>query len=181
MELWELMCGNVNNFSVLVYANPDDAWTGLFKPDGKPKHWQNRPSVQPFIEKRRKKQKPQADIGYFTAGTFMLNEKAYNALSDFLLQFGELLEVNCENEIKYYYNVTNLFSCIDYENSSKIGSSVTKAEFLQTDIPKDAQIFKDPLTVGSAIYATDVAKAILEKRIADAELTGLDIFEAGSR
>ena len=137
--------------------------------------------MQPFVEKRRKKQKPQADIGYLTAGTFFLNDKAKNALADFLLQFGELLEVACENEVKYYYNVTNLISCIDYEKSEKIGQSVIKAFFLPTAIPHDAQVFKDPLTVGTAIYLTTSAKAILEQRIADAQLTGLRIFAAGTR
>jgi hypothetical protein len=181
MEVWEMMCGNVNDFSVLVFANDEDAWAGIFTPDGKPKQWAKRPSVQPFVEKRRKKQKPQADIGYFHPGTFMLNEKARTALADFLLQFGELVEVDCEDEVKYYYNVTNLVSCVDYEGSAKLGTAVTKAVFLADAIPTDAQIFKDPLTVSTRTYLTSAAKAILEQRIADAQLTGLKIFEAGTR
>ena len=111
----------------------------------------------------------------------MLNERAKNELADFLLQFGELLEVDCAGEVKYFYNVTNIVSCIDYENSTKRGTAVTKAVFLAQAIPSDAQIFKDPLTANARTYLTSAAKAILEHRIAAAQLTGLEIFEAGTR
>lgn len=176
-----MMCGNVNDFSVLVDADPADAWAGIFDPDGKPKQWAKRPAVQPFVEKRRKKQKPQADIGYLTPGALILNHKAYDALADFLLEFGELLELDCIGEVKYYYNVTNLISCIDFANSGKIENCVTKAAFLSHAIPKDSQIFKDPLTANARTYLTSAAKTILEQRIAAAQLTGLEIFEAGTR
>ena len=57
MEVFELKCGNLNDFSPLVISNDEDALTGLFRPDGKSKLWETRPTIRAFIEKGRKKQK----------------------------------------------------------------------------------------------------------------------------
>lgn len=180
-QLWELTSGGTNNFSVYVFSSREELWSGIFDMDGKSKQWDYRPSVQAFVDKKRKVQKPQADIGYLTHGTIILNAKAYSALKDFLLQFGELLEIDCSGEVRYFYNITNLISCIDYEASEKMGTAVVKAEFHQDKIPKDAQIFKDPLTSGVRMYLTQSAKDHLEKIITENALTGFLFFEAGKK
>lgn len=179
MGLWEMRCGNLNNFSGLVYVNDEDVWANLFGSDGTPKHWQTRPKVQPFVNKRKKKQLPQADFAYLTPGTIFLSEKAFGALQDFFEQFGQLLPVDCVGEPRYYLNITNLISVVDYDNSVKTGTAVTSAAFLADATPISAQIFKDPLTAKTRIYLTDAAKAIIEQRIAEFQLTGLLIAEAG--
>lgn len=180
-KLWEFTSGGTNNFSVYVYANEEDSFAGIFITNGKPIHWETRPYVQAYVDKKKKVQKPQADIGWFVPGTIILNGKAYAVLKDFLLQFGELLEIDCGGEVRYFYNITNIIPCIDFEKSGKIGTAVVKAEFFQDKIPKDAQIFKDPLTVGGRMYLSQAAKDILEKIIADNELTGFLFFEAGKK
>ncbi len=179
MELWELMCGDLETYSVYVHTHDEDVNRRVFRPDGKPKAWETRPSIQPFVNKRRKKQKPLPDIGHLTVGVLILSEKAYQILGSFLLQFGQLLELDCQDQTKYYFNVTNLISCIDFDRSSKIENAVTKAIFAPASIPKEAQIFKDPLTIGTAIYLTTEAKTKLESLIFDGKLTGLAIFKAG--
>jgi hypothetical protein len=180
-HLWEFTSGGTNNYAVYVYVNREDSFAGIFSTDGKPKQWEKRPSVQAFFDKKRKVQKPQADIGWFVGGTVILNSKAYAVLKDFFLQFGELLEIDCSGEVRYFYNITNLISCIDYDASEKLGTAVVKAEFCQEKIPKDAQIFKDPLTSGVRMYLTQAAKDTLEKIIAEHQLTGLLFFEAGKK
>lgn len=179
MALWEVTTAGSNDFTMMVYTNNEDVASGIFRPNGLPKNWQTRPSIQPFVDKKRKKQKPQADISHLTHGTMILNQRAYQVLADFLQRYGELLALDCQGELKYYYNVTNLVSCVDFEASTKIEDCVTKPVFCEQKIPAGAHIFKDPLTVGTRIYLTDEAKALLEEMIADAGLTGLIFFKAG--
>jgi hypothetical protein len=181
MSLWEMMTGGTNNFTALVHANEEDAWSGTFKPNGLPKHWETRPHIQPFVDKKRKNPKPQADIGHLVPGAMVLNEKSYNVLKDFLQQYGQLLPVDCKGEVKYYYNVTHLISVIDVANSEKLegGTAIVRARFLDAAIPKDAQIFKDPITANARIYLSTAAKEILEKNITENGLTGILFFRAG--
>lgn len=179
MNFFEAMCSGINDFTPLVYASAEDALGEPFATDGKPRHWQKKPCVQPNWNKRRKKQKPIADFGLIAPGGIALSEKAYKAVGEFLGQFGQLLEVDCCGEVRYWYNVTNLVSCIDFDKSEKIEDAVTKAAFLPAAIPTGIQILKDPLTASTRIYLTDAAKEILEKTISDAGLTGLAFFKAG--
>lgn len=179
MDFFEMMCGNVNDFSPLVYLNEADPFDEPFATDGKPRHWQRRLCVHASVNKRRKKQKPIADFALLTPGSLFLSEKAYKVVGGFLGKFGQLLEVDCDAEPRYWYNVTNLVPCIDFEKSEKLGNSVTKAEFLADAIPSGAQVLKDPRTANTRIYLTAAAREILEKLIADAGLTGLAFFQAG--
>ncbi len=184
MELFELRNERINELRRFVYTNdvysrPD---TSFFDMDGKPKHWATRPKIETFIDKRKKKKRPLADISLLKPGTVILNNKAYTVLKDFLLQFGQLLEVDCDDdgEIGYFYNVTNIIPCIDFDNSERMESAIINPKFLCDAIPKDAQIFKDPYKLGINIYVSKTAKEILEKLIADAGLTGAQIVEAGA-
>lgn len=159
----------------------------LFLTDGTPKHWHERPRCRPNVQKNKRKQMPLADLSYISPGSILLNRKAYDVLKDFILPFGQLLEVECmneggvlgekESEIFYFYNVVNMVSCIDYENSQKIGSGVYKPAFFPAATPKDLQIFKDPLTKRAHIYLTEPAKEQFATLIADAGLVGSRFFQ----
>lgn len=156
--------------------------------DGKPKSWHVRPKLVPLLEKRKKNQKPLADISYVTPGSVVLNRKAWLALKEFLQPFGEFLEVDCFNtkldgdftlgEQHYFYNVTNIIACIDYESSGKMGGGVSAPVFFPDAIPSGIQVFKDPHWVRTDILLSNLAKAKLEGLIADTQLTGADIVPA---
>ncbi len=178
-QLWELTSGGVAGFANLTSKNYEDLLGGMFNTDGKPKAWGKVPSVEPTFYKGKKPQPPTADIGWFTPGTIILNGKALAVLNDFLSRFGEFLEMDCQGSPRYFYNVTNLVSCVDFEKSEKIETAVTKPEFILDAIPADAQVFKDPLTAGGRIYATRAAREVLEGIIAENALTGLRFHEAG--
>ena len=179
MKIWELRYDGVNDHAVLVSLEGAMSILTIFGVDGKPKEWVARPKVTPFIEKRRKTAKPRADLSYLIAGSIMLNEKACQALKDFLLPFGQLLEVDCQGEVEYFYNVTNLVPCIDYERSGKTGSSVIKEVFLPDAVPEMPLVFKDPYTAKSCIYLNQAGKEKFEKLCADAGLFGARFVEAG--
>jgi hypothetical protein len=181
MKLWEIRNSGINELRVLVFKNMADLLSGVFELDGKPKHWANPPQIAASVEKRKKVQKPRADISYLMPGTLILNKKAATALKPFLLRFGELLEVDCDGEIEYLYNVTNIIACIDYEKSTKAegGSAVIKEVFMPSAIPDTEQIFKDPYRLTMSIYVSESAKHTLEKLITDAQLTGAQFFGAG--
>ena len=179
-QLWECLAGS-NDFCPYIFANPDDAWSGLFKTKGMPMNWASTPGIKKYVDKKPKNNSPQADFGWLLPGTIILSEKAHAILKDFLQQFGELLLVDCEGEARYFYNVTNIVPCIDFEKSGKVETAVVKPEFLQDAIPLDAQIFKDPRTAGGRIYLTQAAKDILEANITENSLTGLRFFAAGKK
>jgi hypothetical protein len=179
-QLWECIAGS-NDFCPYAYNSEDDAASDLFDTNGKPKIWASTPLIKKYVPKKVKDRKPQADFGWLSPGTVILSEKAWATLKEFLLQFGELLLLDCEGEARYFYNITNLVPCIDYEKSEKIETAVIKAKFLQAAIPDSAQIFKDPRTASGRMYLTQAAKDILEKAIAEHGLTGLWFFEAGTK
>jgi hypothetical protein len=182
VQLWECMSGS-NDFAGLTPQDMPDMMAGMFNTDGESKKWQKIPLIVPTFYKGKKKQPPLADIAWLTPGAIVLNSKASAVLRTFLLKFGELLEMSCAGEINYFYNVTNVISCIDFDGSEKTpsGQSVRQAAFFSHAIPQDTQIFKDPLTAGSRIYLTQAAKDALEKLIAENGLTGLRFFEAGKK
>ncbi|MEN9867240.1 MAG: hypothetical protein RL748_2830 [Pseudomonadota bacterium] len=178
-QLWEITSGGINGFANLTSKNHEDLLGGLFNTDGKPKVWDKVPSVEPTFYKGKKPQPPMADFGWFAPGTVILNEKALAALQTFLSGFGEFLEMNCLGAPRYFYNVTNLISCINFDQSEKIEAAIIRPVFLQEAIPLKAQIFKDPLTAGGHIYATQAAREVLEAIILQYGLTGLRFHEAG--
>lgn len=162
-QLWEFIAGS-NDFCPYVHFDPDDAYNGLFETNGKPMQWTATPRIKKFVDRKPKNNMPQADFGWLLPGTIILSEKAHSLLKDFLQQFGELLFLDCDGEARYFYNITNLVSCIDFEKSEKSssGKSILKAEFLQDAIPDSAQIFKDPRTAGGRMYLTQAAKEMLD-------------------
>lgn len=179
MHIWKLKSGLNNELNSFVYVDEDDICNEIFVSDGTPKNWPTPPKIQPFVEKRKKKQKPLGDINYLLSGSVVLNEKAYSALKDFLAPFGQLLEMDCQGEKHYYYNVTNMIPCIDFDRSETEGGAVIKEVFLSDAVPKNIQVFKEPYRKRVDIYLNDPAKDTLEKLISDAGLTGAQIVKAG--
>lgn len=172
MAVWELVAVS-NDLTQFVAANREDMDNDVFCANGQPKTWATRPQMIVFMEKRRKKPKPLGDVSFIQPGSVILNQKAYGVLHTFLGQFGQFLETDCDGEIFYFYNVTNLISCIDPGKSRYVGPALFKAAFDAALAPKDAQIFKDPLLSETAIYASDAAKAVLDSLIAGANLSGI--------
>ncbi len=183
MQIWEMRYDGINQYSVLVPSEDDSNLLPIYLTDGKEKHWDRRPSVEPFIEKRKKLQKPRADLSYLSVGSIVLNTKAYLALKDFLSPFGQLLELDCKGETEYFYNVTKLVPCIDYQRSEKKGKSVVKEVFLAEDVAEIAAnsplIFKDPYTARTRIYLNQAAKEKFEELALGAGLFGARFVPAG--
>jgi hypothetical protein len=182
MNIWKFNSVN-NDYTPFIYARDEDMAARLFLTDGTPKNWHVRPKCRPYVEKqKKKKQLPLADLSYISPGTILLNHKAYTALKDFLAPFGQLLEVECMNEggllgdklseLYYFYNVTNIISCIDYENSEKSFNSIDKESYFPDRIPSDVQIYRDPQRLRVQIYLSELAKEQFATLIAENKLTG---------
>ncbi|GGA37404.1 hypothetical protein [Dyella nitratireducens] len=149
--------------------------------EGKPVVW-NEPLrlVRDKGDSRRKTPKPRTDLTPFLFGVLVLNQKARNALGSFLSRFGQLLEIDVEGETEYYYNVTNVVSCIDPKRSKRRASGAIQEEAFNTSaVPSEPAVFKDPLTVTGRIYVNDGGKALLEQQIKAHGITGMDFARAG--
>ena len=140
------------------------------------------PRLVAGIEPRRKKPLPIPPIGHIEVGSFVLRPYAVSILAPFLCQFGELLEVEFEGELVYFYNVTKLVSVVDEARSLKSASgwSIVRAAFRQEAIPSEPMLFKDPLTARSRLYATAAARAWLLQVLQQHNLEGLTFYEPGS-
>lgn len=172
MAVWELIAVS-NDLTQFVATNREDVQNEVFYTDGKPKTWATRPQLTVFIEKRKKKPKPLGDVSFILPGSVILNQKAYDALHQFLEKFGQFLEAECDGKVFYFYNVTKVISCIDTANSKYIGKALFKAAFDDDLAPKDAQVFKDPLKLGTGIFVSATAKTMLDSLIASEKITGI--------
>jgi hypothetical protein len=178
--VWELKAGSVNDFAPLVFASERDAASGMFDVSGAPLAWGKKPKVEVFVESGKKKPKPQADISALTPGALAMNDKAKEALEPFLGQFGQFLELECDGERRWFYNVTNVVPCIDIANSAKKPSgAILKETFLADKVPAGEVVFKDPVTAPASLYVTNAGKSVLEKLAAEAGITGLALVEPG--
>ncbi len=176
MQVWQLTATS-NDRTQYIAANQADVKDQVFHTAGQPKVWATRPQLLVFVEKGRKKPKPLGDISFIVPGSIILNGKAYAALHEYLAQFGQFLEAKCEGEICYLYNVTTIIACVDKDNSKSIGGALFYAAFYADQVPQDAQIFKDPLMLKTAIFINEPAKARLDALIAANQITGIE-FDA---
>ncbi len=181
MAIWELRCGSVNEFASIVSRDYDNIEDELFDTDGRPKDWKDRPLVGYAVDKRKKTQKPRADVSLLLPGALVLNERARAALGPFLSKFGQLLELDCEGEPRWFFNATNLVACVDKDRSEKFEDGGIMLEALdESKAPKAAAVFKDPLTAPVRIYVNDAGKRTVEKLATDAGLTGIECGPAKS-
>lgn len=170
-----------NDYAMLIFCNEEELGAGMFDADGTPKHWAIRPRVEPFKETRGGKivQQPVADISALVPGSFVLSPKGYAALSDFLGQFGQFLELECNGETWYYYNVTNVIDCIDLSRSVMNGNYLKTAAYNESAIPLTPQVFKssDKRRRGY-LYLNDAARVKLQELVTAAGLTGFAVISA---
>ncbi len=173
MTVWEFKPGNVNDYAPLVFTSDKDIESGMFDAEGQPLTWKKKPKIEVFVESRKKKALPLADISALTPGALALNDKAKAALEPFLAQFGQMLEMDCEGQSRWFYNVTNVVSCIDEQRSEKRPTgALSKEEFFDDKVPTEPAVFKDPLTAPVKIYVNEAGKAALQSLIDDAGLVG---------
>jgi hypothetical protein len=179
MQIWNWFGAN-NAFTTLLAVRKEDLLGGVFTADGALKTWSSRPQVKPGIEKDVKKQLPLGDLSFLMGASVVLNGKAYEALKEFLEPFGQFLELDMVDETGigggdqrlYFYNVTNVIPCIDFDRSETEGKKVIKPAFVAGALPTGAQVFKDPFRKKMDIYLTDAAHAELTAQIAHAGLRG---------
>ena len=114
-------------------------------------------------------------------GALALTQRAMDALGPLLGQFGQLLQLECQDQPVWYFNATTVIDCVDKQASSQgDDDSPAKEVFLDDKIPVEAAVFKEPSKLRSRIYVNDGAKQAIEKIVADAGLTGLAIVEPGT-
>ncbi|HEX7637610.1 MAG TPA: hypothetical protein VF457_04370 [Burkholderiaceae bacterium] len=182
MPVWEFRPGNVNDHAPLVFVDDRDIESGMFDTEGRPLTWNRKPRIEVFVEPDKKKSQPVADISALTPGALALNEKAKAALEPFLCRFGQFLEMDCGDESRWFYNVTNVVSCIDEERSArKPSGAISKEAFFEDRVPTQEAVFKDPLMAAGKLYVNEAAKVALEKLIAAAGLVGAAFVEPGQR
>ena len=82
-------------------------------------------------------------------------------MGSFLQRFGQLLEVDVDGRVEYFYNVTNVLECLDRENSEIEGSYVERPAFRVQLVPDAPTVFVEPELAGR-IFVNEAAKKILE-------------------
>ena len=178
MNIWELRCANINDYSMVVPDSELDLLDGVFDIDGKPLDWKFIPIVKYADSRSRGKTKrPVADVATFGPGAFVLSQRAHDVLGPLLGQFGQLLEVQTAGgaEFRRFYNVTHIVKCVDVERSEKSGSGGIECEvFYDINVPRNAAVFKDPLTAAVRMYVNDPGKELIERLASEAGLTGIE-------
>lgn len=112
----------------------------------------------------------------FFPGSIVLSQEARAALGGFLTRFGQLLELDVQGQVRYFYNVTNVVDCVDDERTTRTkDGSLKKIAFDLSKVPEEACVFKAPLTSRFQLYVNDTAKKLLEQWARDANLTGFEI------
>jgi hypothetical protein len=174
--IWELRA-QIDGFSSLVIVDDADIRAGMFAVNGSPKDWAHRPAVKFFVDPRRKKLKPRANVIHLKMGALVLDAKAKLALGSFLSKFGQLLELHREGdgEVLWLYNVTNVIPCLDEAKSERDETGMIMSEaFDESKVPKAASVFKDPKMGVIRIYVNDAGRAEIERLASDAGLTGVE-------
>lgn len=179
MQIWNWN-GAANGFTTLLPVRDEDILAGVFTADGTHKTWDIRPQVMPGIERVKKKQHPLGDLSFVMGASVVLNRKAYEVLKSFLEPFGQFLELDMVDETGlgggdqrlYFYNVTNIVQCIDFNRSETEGKKVIKPAFMPGSVPANAQVFKDPLRKKMNIYLNEAAHAELSRLLIGAGLRG---------
>lgn len=164
--LWDVTAAFDNKFASYTYSNPLDAEFGTFETNGQPKRWSTRPTIARGVLPNKRKMPPIPLIGHLNLASLILQPPAVAILGEFLCQFGELLDVNFEGSLVYFYNVTTVLAVVDEANSQKTasGKSITRPAFFDDAIPQTAMLFKAPQTANTSLYATDEAKRWLDQQ-----------------
>ncbi|WEN14036.1 hypothetical protein PY254_12405 [Rhodanobacter sp. AS-Z3] len=162
---------------LVVADDSDDDFWEQFEGHGRPLRWTVPPKLEVFKERHQKSHKPRADISPFTAEGLIMSSKARDALGDLLSQFGQLLEVDVDGHVEYYFNPTHLIDCVDAERSERRDSAaINKPSFIDSAIPAEAAVFIAPSMPGD-IYVNDAARQELERRIELTNITGMSFMQ----
>lgn len=179
MSVWEITNKWTNDVAGLTHADDiefdatrsAEFWK-QFEGHGSPLHWASKPRLTTIEYEERKKRRPRADVSPFTSPGLIVNAKVHSALGEFLGQFGQLLEVDVDGQVEYYYNVTNVLECLDREHSEIEAYYVEKPVFHEHLIPTAPTVFVDP-ELTARIFVNEAAKAALEKAIAENGIIGI--------
>jgi len=181
MTVWEIKAGPADRVAMLVVPQAEQVMGAMkrFGGNGNVLHWHERPKLQVYADKRRKRL-PRSDVSPFVPGALVLNSKAFATLGGFLADFGQLLELDVDGEVEYFFNATHLVPCIDRERSeTRPGGTVGREAFLANAVPSEAAVFKDPATARSRLYTNDAGKRTLEDVAAAHSVSGLVFTRAG--
>ena len=182
MSVWEIVNDRVNDVAgVGVPTSEQDnlRWWNKFGGDGSALSWRECPKLELLVVRGRKKPKPRADLSPFMPGALVLSARACDVLRPFLASFGQLLELSVEGQSEYFYNVTNVVSCIDANLSEqRPEGTIAREVFDEARVPSVATVFKDRLNLGK-IYVNSAGKEVLAQLVAEHEITGLNFRQAG--
>jgi hypothetical protein len=181
MNVYEIKTGLVDRVALLVIPEAEQTLDGAerFLGDGQNIAWPQPQRLTYYCEPK-KKALPRADVSPFLPGSLVLNEKAQQALGSLLSRFGQLLPVDVDGETQHFFNATTVLHCIDRSTSqTRPGGAVGKEAFIESAIPIEPTIFKDPATASTRLYANSAARQELEDAAAAAGVSGLVFKQAG--
>ena len=181
MNVYEIKTGLLDRVALLVIPEKELTLDGAqpFAGRGRPLSWA-RPRRLAYEAEPRENVLPRADISPFLPGSLVLNAKAHEALEPMLCTFGQLLPLDVDGERQYFFNATTLLTCIDREASTKrIGLVVAKEAFIESAIPLEPAVFKDPATAATRLYTNEAGRLALEQAAAAAHVEGLLFKRAG--
>ena len=181
MNVYSIQTGLLDRVALLVIPKAEQTMDGAerFIGDGSPITW-TCPQRLAYDSERRRKVLPRADISPFLPGSLVLNANAHKALGPFLSRFGQFLPLVIDGETQYFFNATTLRDCIDQEASQRRrGGAVGKEAFIDSAIPLEPAVFKDPATAATRLYTNEAGKATLEATAAAAGIEGLLFKRAG--
>ena len=61
--------------------------------------------------------KPIGDVFSVQISSFILNEKSYRVLDQYIKNEAQMFKIKSENENLYVVNITNIIDCLDYDKS----------------------------------------------------------------
>jgi hypothetical protein len=191
MTVWEITNCWANDVAGVTHADDIEldpvASVGFWKPFegfGSVLRWGARPRLTTIVHAGHRERRPRADVSPFTSPGLIVNARVRGALGEFLCRFGQLLEVDVDGQIEYYYNVTNVLECLDREKSRIEACYVERPVFQERLIPKEPALFVEPALPGR-IFVNKAARQILESAISAHGITGVsfrkaDVFTAST-
>lgn len=179
MTVWEITNKWANDVGGVTHADDIEfdpvasvEFWRQFEGFGSALQWKARPRLTALEYPGRRKHRPRADVSPFTSPGLIVNAKVHDALGEFLSRFGQLLEVDVDGQIEYYYNVTNVLACLDRERSAVEAYYVERPVFHESLIPETPVVFVEPELRGR-IFVNQGAREVLESGIAGSGITGI--------
>jgi len=97
---------------------------------------------------------------------------------DYVFQGQGQVQTEGGAEFRHLYNVTNIVKCVDPDRSERAaGGGIRSEVFYDINVPRQAAVFKDPLTAAFRMYTNDSGKQLIEGLATAAGLTGIECGE----